>query len=121
MQSSASTASSTVRQSTAQKSEDETKYYTTPTEFTTTTTFESEISTFESDYMDSKCKVKEPEIKITDEDLVRLEEDEKEELRNLCWETWFGQELTKMTVMELMMMIASTVVMDFLRAVFVRY
>lgn len=41
-------------------------------------------------------------------------------LRSLCWETMFGQELVKLTVMDLFMTIMSTLAMDFFRGVFVR-
>ena len=41
-------------------------------------------------------------------------------LRNLCWETMFGQELIKLTVMDLVMTVLSTLAMDFLRGIFVR-
>ncbi|XP_015833695.1 transmembrane channel-like protein isoform X1 [Tribolium castaneum] len=42
-------------------------------------------------------------------------------LRNLCWETNFGQELIKLTVMDLVMTILSTLAMDFIRGIFVRF
>lgn len=41
-------------------------------------------------------------------------------LRSLCWETMFGQELIRLTVMDLVMTIASTLAMDFFRGLFVR-
>lgn len=41
-------------------------------------------------------------------------------LRSLCWETMFGQELVKLTVMDLFMTVLSTLAMDFFRGVFVR-
>lgn len=44
----------------------------------------------------------------------------KARLRSLCWETMFGQELIKVTVMDFVMTIASTLSMDFFRGVFVR-
>ncbi|XP_055598956.1 transmembrane channel-like protein isoform X2 [Uranotaenia lowii] len=43
------------------------------------------------------------------------------DLRTLCWETMFGQELVKLTVMDLLVTVISTLVLDFLRAIFVRY
>ncbi|XP_058458320.1 transmembrane channel-like protein [Malaya genurostris] len=43
------------------------------------------------------------------------------DIRSLCWETMFGQELAKLTIMDLIVTIISTVVLDFLRALFVRY
>ncbi|XP_076358957.1 transmembrane channel-like protein 3 [Tachypleus tridentatus] len=45
----------------------------------------------------------------------------REQLRKLCWETMFGQELVKLTVMDLVMTIISIIIMDFIRAIFVRY
>lgn len=44
----------------------------------------------------------------------------KARLRSLCWETMFGQELIRLTVMDLVMTIASTLAMDFFRGIFVR-
>ncbi|XP_060519622.1 transmembrane channel-like protein [Cylas formicarius] len=41
-------------------------------------------------------------------------------LRSLCWETMFGQELIKLTVMDLIMTGLSTLAMDFFRGIFVR-
>lgn len=41
-------------------------------------------------------------------------------LRSLCWETMFGQELIKLTVMDLIMTILSTLSIDFFRGIFVR-
>ncbi|KAK5642603.1 hypothetical protein RI129_008770 [Pyrocoelia pectoralis] len=41
-------------------------------------------------------------------------------MRALCWETMFGQELVKLTVMDLVFTLAGTVGIDFLRGVFVR-
>uniref|UniRef100_A0A182K8Z7 TMC domain-containing protein n=1 Tax=Anopheles christyi TaxID=43041 RepID=A0A182K8Z7_9DIPT len=43
------------------------------------------------------------------------------DIRSLCWETMFGQELAKLTVMDLLVTIVSTLILDFLRALFVRY
>lgn len=45
----------------------------------------------------------------------------KKRLRSLCWETMFGQELVKLTVMDLILTIIYVMLTDFLRAVFVRY
>lgn len=44
----------------------------------------------------------------------------KARLRSLCWETMFGQELVRLTVMDLVMTIGSTLAMDFFRGIFVR-
>lgn len=43
------------------------------------------------------------------------------ELRDLCWETLFGQELVKLTVLDLIFTIITTLFMDFFRALFVRF
>ncbi|KOX69442.1 Transmembrane channel-like protein 3, partial [Melipona quadrifasciata] len=45
----------------------------------------------------------------------------RKKLRRLCWETMFGQELAKLTVMDLVLSIVTTLSIDFFRAVFVRY
>ncbi|XP_043248682.1 transmembrane channel-like protein 3 [Colletes gigas] len=45
----------------------------------------------------------------------------RKKLRRLCWETMFGQELAKLTVMDLVFTIVSTLGIDFFRAVFIRY
>lgn len=42
-------------------------------------------------------------------------------LRDLCWETLFGQELVKLTVLDLIFTIFATLFVDFFRAVFVRF
>ncbi|CAH1126454.1 unnamed protein product [Ceutorhynchus assimilis] len=41
-------------------------------------------------------------------------------LRSLCWETMFGQELIKLTVMDLILTGFTTLMMDFFRGIFVR-
>lgn len=45
---------------------------------------------------------------------------EQTKLRTLCWETMFGQELIKLTVMDLIMTVVSTLAIDFFRGIFVR-
>lgn len=45
---------------------------------------------------------------------------EKSHLRSLCWETMFGQEMVKLTVLDLVYTILSTLMMDFFRGLFVR-
>lgn len=45
----------------------------------------------------------------------------KKQLRSLCWETMFGQELVKLTVMDLILTVVYIMVTDFFRAIFVRY
>lgn len=111
------------RRQTTLPPEEQTKFFTTPTEFTTTTTYEAEVTTYSSDGTAEKrtCREEEPKLTITDDDLLLLEEGKKESLRSLCWETMFGQELTKMTVMDLMTTAFGIIVGDFLRAVIVRY
>ncbi|OXA56807.1 Transmembrane channel-like protein 3 [Folsomia candida] len=41
-------------------------------------------------------------------------------LRKLCWETMFGQELVKLTVMDLIFTVGFILVLDFIRAILVR-
>lgn len=60
------------------------------------------------------------EYKITDQDLIGLNETDKNLLRKLCWETMFGQELVKLTVMDFVMVVVSTLSGDFIRALIVR-
>lgn len=111
------------RRQTTLPPEEPTKFFTTPTEFTTTTTYEAEVTTYSSDGIAERrtCREEEPKLTITDDDLLLLDEEKKESLRSLCWETMFGQELTKMTVMDLMTTAFGIIVGDFLRAVIVRY
>ncbi|KYN41875.1 Transmembrane channel-like protein 3 [Trachymyrmex septentrionalis] len=55
---------------------------------------------------------------------IRLEQlnlETRKRLRRSCWETMFGQELAKLTVMDLILTILATLSMDFFRAVFVRF
>ncbi|KAK9743978.1 TMC domain [Popillia japonica] len=52
--------------------------------------------------------------------MTSLDYKQQSKLRSLCWETMFGQELVKLTVMDLFMTIVSTLAMDFFRGVFVR-
>lgn len=42
-------------------------------------------------------------------------------LRKLCWETMFGQELVKLTVMDLLLTVITILLIDFFRALFVRF
>ncbi|GLV33912.1 Transmembrane channel-like [Carabus blaptoides fortunei] len=44
----------------------------------------------------------------------------RKKLRGLCWETLFGQEIVKLTVMDLCLTIINIMIVDFIRAVFVR-
>ncbi len=61
------------------------------------------------------------EYKITDKDLQRLNDTDKDRLRKLCWETMFGQELVKLTIMDFVLTVISTLISDFIRALIVRY
>lgn len=45
----------------------------------------------------------------------------QQKLRNYCWETQFGTELVKLTVLDLVFTIFTTLFMDFFRALFVRF
>jgi len=58
---------------------------------------------------------------VTEEDLMRLNETDRDKLRKLCWETMFGQELVKLTVMDVVLTVISILISDFLRALIVRY
>ncbi|KAI2803198.1 Transmembrane channel-like protein 3 [Blomia tropicalis] len=87
-------------------------------QFTTTTEMVTE-STFMLQTAPSCLNV--TEYKITDEDLMALNETDKNRLRKLCWETMFGQELVKLTVMDFIMVVISTLTGDFIRAIIVRY
>ncbi|XP_071635711.1 transmembrane channel-like protein isoform X2 [Temnothorax longispinosus] len=53
--------------------------------------------------------------------LEQLDLTTRQKLRRSCWETMFGQELAKLTVMDLILTILATLCMDFFRAVFVRF
>lgn len=81
-------------------------------------TFVPTTTTYERQFCSSSTEA--PNLIITDDDLLLLSEEQKETLRTLCWETMFGQELTKLTVMDLVLTAVSTVIGDFLRAVIVR-
>ena len=89
-----------------------------PDEGTELSTFPTTTAMDERRFCGSSTEI--PDLKITDEDLLLLTEEEKETLRTLCWETMFGQELTKLTVMDFVLTAVSTVIGDFLRAVVVR-
>ncbi|XP_073976381.1 transmembrane channel-like isoform X3 [Rhodnius prolixus] len=66
--------------------------------------------------------VTEPDAPVQDlsSQIHVLDPETRKKLRNLCWETMFGQELVKLTIMDLMITITSIMIMDFMRAVFVR-
>nr|CAD7440300.1 unnamed protein product [Timema bartmani] len=49
-----------------------------------------------------------------------LEMEIRKNLSRLCWETMFGQELVKLTIMDLVLTIVATLFVDFFRALFVR-
>ncbi|CAG0882363.1 unnamed protein product [Darwinula stevensoni] len=58
--------------------------------------------------------------RTTDFRTERLTGEEEARLRYLCWETMFGQELVKITVMDLVLTGGAVFITDFIRAVFVR-
>ncbi|XP_017486506.1 PREDICTED: transmembrane channel-like protein 3 [Rhagoletis zephyria] len=86
-----------------------------------TTTTEAVTETFLSTESSLISCQNTTEYVITDEDLLALNSTIKDRLRKLCWETSFGQDLIKLTVMEFVVLVASTLVGDFFRALFVRY
>lgn len=45
----------------------------------------------------------------------------QQKLRDFCWETLFGREMVKLTVLDLVFTIFTTLFMDFFRALFVRF
>lgn len=51
----------------------------------------------------------------------KMTTEQQQKLRVLCWETLFGQELVKLTVLDLIFTIFATLFMDFFRALFVRF
>ncbi|XP_025075540.1 transmembrane channel-like protein 1 [Pogonomyrmex barbatus] len=65
------------------------------------------------------CNITSSENLVTS--LKQLDPRTRKRLRRLCWETMFGQELAKLTVMDLILTIMATLSMDFFRAVFVRF
>ncbi|GBM89198.1 Transmembrane channel-like protein 3 [Araneus ventricosus] len=70
----------------------------------------------------ARCMQEEKKERMpTSDDLLIIPDSMKELLRKRCWETAFGQELVKLTIMDLVMTVISTICTDFLRAVFVRY
>lgn len=54
-------------------------------------------------------------------DIYQLTTSEQIVLRDLCWETMFGQEIAKTVVSEIVFTVFQLVVTDFGRAVFIRY
>lgn len=57
---------------------------------------------------------------ILDNKSLMLDYSNRSRLRSLCWETMFGQELVKLTVMDLLFTVASSLSMEFFRGIFVR-
>ncbi|OTF75936.1 TMC domain containing protein [Euroglyphus maynei] len=91
-----------------------------PTITTTTEMITEQLFTIMPADLGNNCQ-NSTEYLITDEDLLTLNETEKDRLRKLCWETMFGQELVKLTVMDFVLTVMSTLISDFLRALIVRY
>lgn len=60
------------------------------------------------------------ETKNTEHYEAQMNYSTRRHFRSLCWENMFGQELVKLTVMDLVMTIISTMAMDFLRGIFIR-
>lgn len=55
------------------------------------------------------------------EEILALNETQRDKLKSLCWETMFGQEMVKIVVMDLVMNVFSVIGFEFMRACFVRY
>ncbi|XP_075991461.1 transmembrane channel-like protein [Anticarsia gemmatalis] len=53
--------------------------------------------------------------------MYNLTKPTRKKLLKLCWETMFGQELVKLTMMDLVFVLLGTLFMDFFRALLVRY
>ncbi|XP_057321387.1 transmembrane channel-like protein [Microplitis mediator] len=75
------------------------------------------ICDYENDFKERKTE----KTKVSHEAILELNITTKTKLRKLCWETMFGQELSKLTVMDLILTIIATLLVDFFRALFVRY
>ncbi|XP_053594133.1 transmembrane channel-like protein isoform X2 [Microplitis demolitor] len=75
------------------------------------------ICDYENDFEERKIE----KTKVSHEAILELNITTKKKLRKLCWETMFGQELSKLTVMDLILTIIATLIVDFFRALFVRY
>ncbi|KAG8231826.1 hypothetical protein J437_LFUL012320 [Ladona fulva] len=67
-----------------------------------------------------KISTESPVYAVKNQSLTQASYVDGRKLRQLCWETMFGQELVKLTVMDLVLTIASTLLVDFFRALFVR-
>ncbi|XP_022643750.1 transmembrane channel-like protein 3 [Varroa destructor] len=79
---------------------------------------EEQTTASDIDYISTTSR---PPGYISQDELNRIDESDKDRLRKLCWETMFGQEIVKLTVMDLAMTIGTTVLTDYIRAVFIRY
>ncbi|XP_063632944.1 transmembrane channel-like protein [Cydia splendana] len=53
--------------------------------------------------------------------MYNLTTETRSKLTKLCWETMLGQEMVKLTMMDLVFLLLGTLFMDFFRALFVRY
>ncbi|XP_022249260.1 LOW QUALITY PROTEIN: transmembrane channel-like protein 2 [Limulus polyphemus] len=80
-------------------------------------TLRNEVPTTTAECLGSECSKEQDIVQL----ILHSDESTREQLRKLCWETMFGQELVKLTVMDLIMTIISIILMDFIRAIFVRY
>lgn len=98
------------------------------TEMTDIGRFDNELSTIYDEIMSSISSIKENCTKTCPNitSVVPYNPDQnmnytmKARLGSLCWETMFGQELIRLTVMDLVMTVVSTLAMDFFRGIFVR-
>lgn len=94
--------------------------YTTPNTVVDTTATSDLFAPFHGGDINGTSHYSNEHISLT-EDIKRMDASEQLVLRKLCWETMFGQELVKLTVMDLVVTITSTLFMDFFRALFVRF
>lgn len=58
---------------------------------------------------------------LRNEEILALNETLREKLKSLCWETFFGQEMVKMVVSDMVFTVVTTIAFEFFRACFVRY
>lgn len=93
---------------------------------TTLSSYEEEISTSFPENCTSMCTTYDQELTTAVIQAripikpIEMDYPKRSRLMSLCWETMFGQELVKLTVMDLIFTVLSTLGMDFFRGIFVR-